>query len=439
MQSIFGRGEGMKKLRTIFCAAAFSGLVCHGGLLDFRILSFERSGTLTWANAPVPGVCTVEVAAFLAGPWRPLKSFFATNPFGFATVTPIASPGFYRLFAASIPATAQGFSNLCASYSTLRTIAGKGDIGIDGFNAWEAQFEGGWATDAELSRPHMAMGDDAGNVYIADKDAHAIRKVTPAGRIFTAAGMNEPGDDGDSAGPATRRHLVSPNGLWVRGDGTFYILDMGNGKVRKVSPGGVMTTLFKVSGGIDDGRGLWVSEDETLAYVASGASVKRWTPNGGLKTYESGFKELGNIAVDSAGRLVVTDRADHRVYRISNNGNKSVIAGNGELTGGGDGELAKDTALPGVRGIWFFPTGGYFLATHEGSQIWYVDTSGIIHLFVDGQRQAHDGDGDYFRSPGFKVSEVRAITMDREGNLLITENDVGFIRKIDFLRRLGGN
>ena len=101
--------------------------------------------------------------------------------------------------------------------------------------------------------------------------------------------------------------------------------------------------------------------------------------------------------------------------------------------------LAKDTALHGVRGIWFLPNSGYFLATHEGSQIWYVDTSGIIHLFVDGEHNAHAGDGEHFKTPGLKVSEVRAVTMDKQGNILITENDAGFIRKIDFLRRPSGN
>jgi sugar lactone lactonase YvrE len=281
----------------------------------------------------------------------------------------------------------------------------------------------------------MAMADDAGNVFIADKDSHAIRKVTPAGRIFTVAGMNEPGDDGDAPGPATQRHLAAPNGLWVRGDGTLYILDTDNDKVRKVDTNGVLSTLFEVKGGIEKGRGLWVSDNETVAYVAAGNAVKRWTPGGGVKTFEDGFNELGNLTVDFTERVVVTDRAENRVYRLSNDGKKTVIAGNGDTSGGGDGALAKETALHGVRGVWFLPNSGYFLATHEGSQIWYVDTRGIIHLFLDGARNAHAGDGEDFKTLGLKISEVRAITMDKQGNILITENDAGFIRRIDFLRQ----
>jgi hypothetical protein len=249
----------------------------------------------------------------------------------------------------------------------------------------------------------------------------------------TVAGTNVEGDDGDTPAPGTERRLSSPNGLWVRGDGTVYILDQGNSKIRKLDANGILTTLFKVGSGIDVGRGLWVKDDESLVYYASGTSVRRWTPDNGSKTIASGFNDLGNLIVDPFGSLVVTDRGDNRVFRLSKSGNKTVIAGNGKTSGGGDGQAALDTGLAGVRGVWFLPTGGYLLATHEGSQIWYVDSQGVIHLFVDGSPWAHDGDGQYFRTSGPKISEVRAVTMDRFGRIIITENDAGFIRVIEFL------
>jgi len=212
-----------------------------------------------------------------------------------------------------------------------------------------------------------------------------------------------------------------------------YILDEGNSKVRRLDPAGLMTTLFHSSDNMETGRGLWVKDDESLVYFASGNSLKKWTPAGGVKTVANGFLELGNLVVDPAGNVVVTDRGANRVYRVSKSGNKTVIAGNGNSDGGGDGQAALDTGLAGVRGIWFLPNGGYLLATHEGSQIWYVDSAGMIHLFVDGSRGAHAGDEEYFRVPGPKVSEVRAVTVDKQGRIIITENDAGFIRVIDFL------
>ena len=64
-----------------------------------------------------------------------------------------------------------------------------------------------------------------------------------------------------------------------------------------------------------------------------------------------------------------------------------------------------------------------------------MDTSGYIHLFLNGDFSAHDGDGSWFYDPTVpKVSKIRQITMDYDGNLIITEHDAGYIRKVQFLR-----
>jgi sugar lactone lactonase YvrE len=398
-----------------------------------RIDSLARDGSISFGNASIPGIITLQAAPRPEGPWSSVHNLFSTHASGQTRVGFGNAASFVRLVDWDLSATPQGFARLCAAYGVIRTIAGKGEYGSDTYNGWLPEFEGGLATAAELSRPHMAMSDADGNIYIADKDAHAIRKVTSDGRIHTVAGTNLPGDDGNSAGQATGRRLASPNGLWVRSDGTFYILDMDNGKIRRVDKQGLMTTLFKVSDGISSGRGLWVSDDESLVYFASGALLRKWTPSGGVKTVTSGFEELGNIVVDPSGALVVTDRGAHRVYRVSPNGGKTIIAGNGKTSGGGDGALAMETGLAGVRGICFLPTGGYMLATHEGSQIWYIDTAGVAHLFLDGLPGAHDGDGQYFRSAGPKISEARSVTLDAQGRIIIVENDAGFVRVIEFL------
>jgi hypothetical protein len=133
--------------------------------------------------------------------------------------------------------------------------------------------------------------------------------------------------------------------------------------------------------------------------------------------------------------VVVTDRGAHRVYRLDSSGNQTVIAGNGSQTGGGDGQLATATGLDGVRGVWFLPTGAYFLCTHRGSQVWYVDTAGTIHLFLNGNRSGtHAGDGTWFYNPTEnRVSECRAVTVDWQGNVILTENDDGYVRQVRFL------
>ena len=293
-------------------------------------------------------------------------------------------------------------------------MAGKGTIGRKGHNGWKSAYEGGRATEAELSRPHFAMADRAGNIFVADKDAHAIRKISPAGTITTVAGTGSAGDDGDAPGPGTSRRLSSPNGLWVRGDGTVYILDLGNAKVRKLTTTGELTTLFRVKSGLAIGRGLWVSDDEALVYLASNDKVLEWTAPDRETVAAAGFSSLGNLVVDSSGALVVTDRAGGRVYKIDDDGARTAIAGSGRASGSGESRPALETSLVGVRAIWFHRDGGYFLATHASSRVWYVDSAGVAQLFLDSD----------------EVSEVRGLSIDSQGNLLIVDDDRGFVRML---------
>ena len=113
--------------------------------------------------------------------------------------------------------------------------------------------EGGLATAAELSRPHMTMADRFGNLYIADKDAHGIRLVTPDGLIVTYAGTNVGGFNGD--GPALEKQLNFPNGLYTFPDGTTFVLDLSNGRIRRLGTDGQLTTVVTDPDGISLGRG----------------------------------------------------------------------------------------------------------------------------------------------------------------------------------------
>jgi len=394
--------------------------------------SLSGGGAVTVSGVFTKGVCAFERADSVLGPWYPFKNVFTTAETVQANLPLAGSAGFYRAAAWDLAGSQAGFANLARVYGRLTTIAGAGSVGV---NNWQPEFEGGPATEALLSSPHMAMADRAGEVFIADKDAHGIRKVRLDGTIVTVAGVNVAGDGPDAPTPGTQAALNGPNGLWVRGDGTVFILDTGNGKVRRLGADGMMQTLFTVPGGIWGGRGLWVSDDEQVAYLSSLVVVKKWTAQQGVTDFAAGFTQLGNIAMDPGGSLVVTDRSLHRVYRLDAQGVPTVIAGNGATSGGGDGQLALATGLEEVRGVWFLPTGAYFLATHRGSQVWYVDTAGYIHLFLNGWRnETHSGDGTWFYNPAeFRVSECRAVTVDYEGNVLITENDMGYVRKVEFL------
>lgn len=115
---------------------------------------------------------------------------------------------------------------VAASTGTITTVAGDGTPGYSG--------DGGPATSAELYSPYVVWLDGADDLYIADTNNHAIRKVDAgAGTISTVAGIGIAGYSGDG-GAATNAELNLPFGVALDGLGNMYITDFGNDRIRKV-------------------------------------------------------------------------------------------------------------------------------------------------------------------------------------------------------------
>jgi len=425
----------------VFLAAVLSSVPAFSA--GPSITSFTRGGMLGWTNAIFPGVCTVETALTPGGEWLPARNSFSTNAVGSLLMTLGATNQFFRLRSVEVNATPQGFTNLVNAYGLLETVAGVGAGQADGVSFWNEADEGGAASAAALSRPHYAMADRAGRIYIADKNSHSVLRVETNGTIHTHAGTHFGGFNGEGPAAALELHLNFPNALWVRSDGVVYVLDTENARVRRVTTNGIMSTLFYAKNdpntGLGGGRCLWVKDDETLAYFGNTDRIRKWTPGAGLQTLASGFTELGTFYVETSGSLIVADRGAHYVYRVTAAGVKTIIAGNGTVSGGGDGFPALQTGLYGPRGVWPVPTGGYLFLLHDGSQLWYMDSADIMHLLVNGAGgTTHNGDGYFFYDLSeLKISEGRSVAMDYDGNILICESDYGFVRRIRFHRLPG--
>ncbi len=436
--------------RTLLTVPAFAAAAIFAAAVsDFQITSFNRNGNLTWSNAFAAGVATIETAPGISGPWSPEQNLFTSDSVGSSSVMTNNTNLLLRLLAVDISTnTARHYTNLLESYGLLETVAGKGQFMVDKTSYWLPSYEGGWATNANLSRPHIAFGDPAGNILIVDQGSSSILKVTPAGKIYTYAGIHTNTYNGDGPDYATNLALNFPNGGWMRADGVFYILDTENGKVRKVDTNGIMHTIFTTTP-MGDGRTLWVKSDESVIYFGSGPAVganvttlNKWTATGGVSVVRSDFLNMGNmIGNEQTGDLYISDRNANRVYRMGTNMNLVPIAGNGTQSGGGEGFPALQTGLILPRSVWFIPNGGFFIAEHDpGNRIWYVDPAGIIHRWMNGNsaNNFRVGDGQWFyANPGLaKVSRVRNVNTDFSGNLIIVESNYGYVRRINFRRLL---
>ncbi len=157
---------------------------------------------------------------------------------------------------------------------TVVTIAGGGSGG-----------DGGLATSASLNEPGELALDAAGNLYIADESAHDVRKVDTNGIITTVAGTGTCGFSGDG-GPAAAAQLCEPGQMVVDGAGDLYIADRGNSAVRKVTPGGQISTVV-------------------------GTGVRGLTEDGSVAT-ATAFDTIFGLALDKAGDIFVTDSATVR-------------------------------------------------------------------------------------------------------------------------------
>jgi hypothetical protein len=436
-------------MNLFHCALAVPLLLHANGVFaaDLTVRLQGAGGAINWSNIYQAGVATVETATDVTGPWFAGTNYFTSNTVSAASISLTQSNTFIKLLAVDISTNSpRQYTNLLESYGTLETVAGIGQANGDKTSYWQASYEGGWATNAQLSRPHIAFGDSRGDVLIVDQGSSSVLKVTPEGRIYTYAGTHTAGNNGDGPDYATNLHLNFPNGGWLRSDDTLFVLDTENGKVRKVETNGMMRTLFTTSP-LGDGRALWVKNDESLIYFGSGAAVganvtvlNKWTPTGGVSVVRSDFLNMGNICGDErTGDLFISDRDANRVYRMDTNAVLTPIAGNGAQTGGGEGFPALQTGLVLPRSVWFIPNGGFFIGEHDpGNRIWYVDPAGVIHRWMNGNssnnRRVGDGQWFYASPATAKVSRVRSVNTDPFGNLIIVESNYGYIRRVRFQR-----
>ncbi len=297
--------------------------------------------------------------------------------------------------------------------SSVSTLAGTGTRGYGG--------DGGPATEALLSYPGgLARGSD-GSLYISDNNNSRIRRIGPDGVMSTYAGNGQYGGSGDG-GQATQAMLAGPRGIALAPDGSLYITDPGNYKVRKVSPDGVITTFAGNGQSGDSGDGgpatqarlmspsaLAVGPDGSLYIVDAGASrVRRVAPDGIITTVAGNgqydFTGDGGpatsatlaypygVAVAPDGSLIIADSDNVRIRRVTPDGKIDTIAGNGEYGFSGDGGPAKQAAIGWVLSVSIAPDGTIYFSD-DFSRIRKISKDGIITTVAGTGVSGFNGDG----------------------------------------------
>ena len=178
-----------------------------------------------------------------------------------------------------------------ATGGTITTIVGNGSPGYSG--------DGGKASGAQISSPHDIAIDPSNNLYIADTGNARIRVIS-GGLIKTFAGTGVPGVEGSNlgdGGPATSAQFIEPTGVAVDKSGNVYISDIGNATVRKVTPGGTISTFA--------GTG----------FLSFGA----YTGEGGPATQALLGKPY-SLTTDNAGNVYIVDIGLSRLFRIGSDG-----------------------------------------------------------------------------------------------------------------------
>ncbi len=283
----------------------------------------------------------------------------------------------------------------------LATASGSSITTFAGTGAAGFGGDGGEAYLARLDDPQgITIGPD-GSVFVADFRNCRIRRITPQGMMTTAAGIGTPGYGGDG-GPAGLASLSYPTDVEADAAGNLYIADTGNHVIRKITTSGAITTV-------------------------AGNGAAGFTGDGGLAVAASLYNPTA-VAVDSAGNLYIADTYNSRIRRVTPAGIISTVVGNGAFGFSGDGGPATEAALNEPTGIVRDPNGNLYIADRSNHRIRRVSPSGTISTYAGVADGGDGGDGGPATAAGLYAPSD--IALDTAGNLYIADQSNHRIRKV---------
>ena len=275
----------------------------------------------------------------------------------------------------------------------ISTIAGNGSSSFSG--------DGGQATAAGINGPIGFVKDSAGNLYFSDTYNHRVRKISQSGTVSTIAGTGMAGYNGDGIN-ALSATLYYPSGMTIDGSGNIYVADQYNNRIRKITPGGIISTV-------------------------AGNGAMGFSGDGGTATYAA-LNSPSDVLMDPAGNLSIADTGNNRIRKVTSAGVISTIAGNGTASYGGDGGLATAAYLNAPSSLARDSSGNLHFADRYNCRIRYVNTSGRIYTKAGNGACDSSGDGSYAGSAG--LNDPAAVAISAAGELYIGEATGNRVRKV---------
>lgn len=313
----------------------------------------------------------------------------------------------------------------------VQWIAGASGTGYSGDN--------GPAVNATLKDPNgLALGTD-GSLYIADTGNHVIRRIAPDGIISTVAGTGQAGSGGDK-GPATTAQLNSPTDVEVTADGVIYIADSANHRIRRIDQTGYITNWigtgtagFSGDGGVaataqlNTPKGIALGPDGSL-FIADTTNqrIRKMSPDGTIQTV-AGNGTVGNagdggpalsaslnfpnaITVDDEDSIWIADGENNRVRRVFTSGDINTVTG------------AGDTLSNSVSGM---PAGQFRFVSRVTSVTSHPDgnvllAAGLIYTLGPAYKNASQNNGNPYEILSRDGQEL--FVFDRRGLHLYTRD-----------------
>ena len=324
--------------------------------------------------------------------------------------------------------------------NTIRKISSAGVVSTLAGTAGIRGSSDGTGAAARFDTPGGVATDGAGNVYVADTNNNTIRKITPAGVVSTLAGTA--GTVGSTDGTGGAASFAFPAGVAADSVGNVYVGDTRNDTIRKITPAGVVSTFAGTAGtsGSADGTGAAARFDFPIGvatdsvgnvYVADtlNQTIRKITPGGVVSTLAgtaARFDSPDGVAADSAGNVYVADSGNDTIRKITPAGVVSTLAGTALTTGSTDGTGA------GAR--FNFPMG---VAADGSGQVYVADTgndtirkitpAGVVSTLAGTAEMVGSTDGSgaeaSFASPW-------GMATDSAGNVYVADSANNTIRKI---------